>query len=96
MLLPVATLLNGLGLVMIHRLGLANGQNIGQGAAVRQLALDRRRCTGRGNPAAGRTRSPTLGAVRFTFGLAGIVLLLRPVTPILGRNINGCSSSDCS
>ncbi|NHN56168.1 FtsW/RodA/SpoVE family cell cycle protein [Calidifontibacter sp. DB0510] len=89
MLLPIATVLNGLGLVMIHRLDIAAGDDIGQGAAVRQLmwsalavimaiALffvlpDHRR----------------LRRYTFTFALAGIVLLMMPLLPVLGKNING-------
>ncbi|MBO1768370.1 FtsW/RodA/SpoVE family cell cycle protein [Allobranchiibius sp. GilTou38] len=88
-LLPVATLLNGLGLVMIHRLDLAQGHHIGQGAAVRQLLW-----TGISVLVAGVLLVVVrdhrrLGQYTFTFALAGLVLLLLPLTPILGRNING-------
>ena len=37
LLLPIVTLLNGLGLVMIHRLDLAAGRDISEGLALRQL-----------------------------------------------------------
>ncbi len=88
-LLPVATLLNGLGLVMIHRIDLAKGDAIGQGAAVRQLVW-----TGISVLVAGVLLvvirdHRRLGQYTYTFALAGLVLLLLPLTPILGRNING-------
>ena len=37
LILPIATLLNGLGLVMINRLDLANGRDLAEGMALRQL-----------------------------------------------------------
>lgn len=37
LMLPIITLLNGLGLVMIHRIDLANGTSISDGVALRQL-----------------------------------------------------------
>ena len=37
LLLPIVTLLNGLGLVMIHRLDLAHGRTQGEGLALKQL-----------------------------------------------------------
>ncbi|GAA3690820.1 cell elongation-specific peptidoglycan biosynthesis regulator RodA [Yimella lutea] len=90
-LLPIATLLNGLGLVMIHRLDLNSSKTNGllEGSALRQLVWsavaigaaiallfvisDHRR----------------LRRYTFTFGLAGIVLLMMPLLPVIGRNING-------
>lgn len=88
-LLPIATVLNGLGLVMIHRIDLAMGRHVGQGAALRQLIwsavavalailllfflTDHRRLRG----------------FTYTFALAGFVLLLLPLLPVLGKNING-------
>ncbi len=88
-LLPVATVLNGLGLVMIHRLDLAKGRNGGDAFAPRQmvwmtlgvaLALailwllrDHRR----------------LQRFTYTAMAAGLVLLLLPLLPGIGKNING-------
>ena len=88
-LLPIATLLNGLGLVMIHRIDLARHKTIGEGAALRQLmwsaiavgvaiALlfilrDHRR----------------LRRYTYTFAAAGLLLLMMPLLPFIGMNING-------
>jgi cell division protein FtsW (lipid II flippase) len=88
-LLPAATVLNGLGLVMIHRLDLAEGRDSGSAFATRQmiwmalgaaLALailwllrDHRR----------------LQRFTYTAMIAGLVLLLLPLVPHLGKNING-------
>ena len=85
-LLPIVTLLNGLGLVMIHRIDLAPGSPhaapkqlmwtaVGAAAAVALIFFvpDHRR----------------LRRYTFIFGLAGFVLLLTPLLPGIGRNING-------
>jgi cell division protein FtsW (lipid II flippase) len=88
-LLPAATVLNGLGLVMIHRLDLAENRSGGEAFAARQmiwmalgaaLALailwllrDHRR----------------LQRFTYTAMAAGLVLLLLPLLPGLGKNING-------
>ncbi|TWE10408.1 FtsW/RodA/SpoVE family cell cycle protein [Rudaeicoccus suwonensis] len=85
-LLPIVTLLNGLGLVMVHRIDLAPGDPhagpkqlmwtaVGVAAAIGMLFLvpDHRR----------------LRRYTFTFGAAGVVLLLTPLLPVIGRNING-------
>lgn len=85
-LLPIVTLLNGLGLVMIHRIDLAPGSPnaapkqlmwtaVGVAAAVAFLFIvpDHRR----------------LRRYTFILGLAGFALLLTPLLPVIGRNING-------
>ncbi|GAB3598998.1 FtsW/RodA/SpoVE family cell cycle protein [Angustibacter peucedani] len=87
-LLPIATVLNGLGLVMIHRLDLANHRS-GGGMAARQLIWmtvgvvlclailwllrDHRR----------------LQRFTYTAMAVGLGLLLLPLLPVLGKNING-------
>jgi cell division protein FtsW (lipid II flippase) len=85
-LLPIVTLLNGLGLVMIHRIDLAPGSPhaapkqlmwtaVAAAAAVALIFFvpDHRR----------------LRRYTFIFGLTGFVLLLTPLLPGIGRNING-------
>ncbi|MFN0093123.1 MAG: FtsW/RodA/SpoVE family cell cycle protein [Acidimicrobiales bacterium] len=81
LLLPLAGLLNGLGYVMITRLnerlaGLqATWTAIGVGAFVATLVVVR--------------RSRVLDRYRYTLGLAGVLLLVAPLVPFVGRTING-------
>ena len=80
-LLPLAALLNGLGYVFIARLdhklaGLqAMWTALGVAAFIGTLLVVR------------RTRD--LERYRYTFALIGIGLLLMPLLPVVGRNING-------
>src|SRR3954470_5256692 len=80
-LLPLATILNGVGYVFIARLdhrlaGLqAMWTALGVAAFVGTLLVVR------------RTRD--LERYRYTFALIGIGLLLMPLLPVVGRNING-------
>ncbi len=81
LLLPLAGLLNGLGYVFIARsdTGLAGLQAtwtaVGVAAFVGTLVLVR--------------RAKDLERYRYTFALGGIVLLLLPLAPVIGREING-------
>jgi cell division protein FtsW (lipid II flippase) len=81
MLLPLAGLLNGIGYVFIARLDpdLAALQALwtalGVGAFVATLALVR--------------RARDIERLRYTFALIGIGLLLMPLLPVIGQNING-------
>jgi cell division protein FtsW (lipid II flippase) len=84
-LLPVVTALNGLGLAMIYRVDLASQTSlsakqlmwttlgVGLFAAVLLLLRDHRR----------------LQAFTYTLGLAAILLLLLPLVPGIGKEING-------
>lgn len=86
-LLPVTVLLNGIGLIMIRRLDLA--AKAGTSVAGRQLMW-----TGVGVAAAVATlvlvRDHRKLARRSYTAMAGaLVLLLLPLTPVLGRSING-------
>lgn len=80
-LLPLAGLLNGIGYVIIARLdadlaGLqATWTAVGVGAYIATLFIVR------------RTRD--LERYRYTFMLLGVGLLLMPLLPVIGRNING-------
>ncbi len=80
-LLPMAGLLNGIGYVVIARLDrdLAGLQSlwtaIGVFAFIATLVVVR--------------RARDLERYRYTFALLGVGLLLMPLVPVIGRNING-------
>ena len=80
-LLPMAGLLNGIGYVMIARLDrdLAALQSlwtaVGIGAFIATLFIVR--------------RARDLERYRYTFALLGVGLLLMPLLPVVGRNVNG-------
>ncbi|MGO1560767.1 Cell division protein FtsW [Actinomycetales bacterium JB111] len=84
-ILPVVLLLNGIGLTMIYRLDIAEGTN----AINRQLMW-----TGLGMALAVAVLlvirdHRALRRLTYTSMIAGIVLLLLPMVPGLGRTING-------
>jgi len=86
-LLPVVSALNGLGLAIIHRIGLADSKSTPPAStqlvwmtlgvllfvAVLLVVRDHRR----------------LQAFTYTFGLAAIVLLIMPLLPVIGTTIHG-------
>jgi cell division protein FtsW (lipid II flippase) len=87
-LLPIATVLNGLGLVMIHRLDLAE-ERTGGGMAARQLlwmAIGVALCLAIVWVVHDHRR---LQRYTYTALAAGIALLLLPLLPVIGKNING-------
>ncbi|MGL5819590.1 MAG: FtsW/RodA/SpoVE family cell cycle protein [Phycicoccus sp.] len=86
LMLPIIALLNGLGLVMIHRIDIAEGRSIGEGVALRQLMW---------SALAVGIATAVLVVVhdhrllrRYTWlsGVAGFLLLLLPLTPGIGSN----------
>ncbi|KNX39612.1 FtsW/RodA/SpoVE family cell cycle protein [Luteipulveratus halotolerans] len=89
LLLPIATLLNGLGLVMIHRLDLADGKSIGEGSALKQLMWSGLACVVAMALLVAIKDHRRLSRYTFTLGLAGLFLLLLPLVPVIGKNING-------
>jgi cell division protein FtsW (lipid II flippase) len=80
-LLPVALLLNGIGYVFVARLNpdlaalQATWTALGVGAFIATLAVVR--------------RVADLERYRYIFAIIGIGLLLMPLVPVIGRNING-------
>jgi cell division protein FtsW (lipid II flippase) len=88
-ILPIATVLNGLGLVMIHRLDLAHHFNGSTSLATRQLMW-----SGIGIACAlavliGVRDHRSLIRYTYTAMIAGFGLLLLPLLPVIGRNIRG-------
>ena len=84
-LLPVVAALNGLGLALIHRIDLAIDTSdaskqlmwmtLGVALFIATLFLVR--------------DHRVLGRYTYTFGLAAIVLLLLPMLPVIGKEVNG-------
>jgi cell division protein FtsW (lipid II flippase) len=88
-LLPIATAINGIGLVVIHRLDLAEGRDFGQSLAFKQLIW-----TAVGVAAAVAVLlllrdHRVLRRYTYTAMVAGLALLLLPLLPLLGHTING-------
>lgn len=88
-ILPIATAINGLGLVMIHRLDLAEKRPIADSLALKQMIW-----TGLGIVACGVVVwvvQDHRGLARYTYTAmaTGLILLLLPLLPFVGKNING-------
>ncbi len=88
-LLPMATLLNGIGLVMIHRLDVANDRSLGSSYALKQITW-----TTLGVVAAAviivlLRDHRVLSRYTYIAMVAGLVLLLLPLVPVIGKTING-------
>jgi len=88
-LLPTATLLNGLGLVMIHRIDVARGRDIMEGAALRQLMWSTIAVSAAITLLFLIRDHRKLRRYTFTFAAAGLALLMMPMLPFIGMNING-------
>jgi len=85
LLLPVATLLNGIGLVMIHRLDEA----LDTSSASRQFLWSALGIVAAGVVLTFVRDHRILRRYTWTAAVAGLVLLLLPMVPGLGRTVNG-------
>jgi cell division protein FtsW (lipid II flippase) len=88
-LLPIATALNGLGLVLIHRIDLAKHREVANSLALKQLIW-----TTIGVAAAVAVLlllrdHRVMARYTYTTMAAAILLLLLPLVPGLGRKVNG-------
>lgn len=89
LLLPVATLLNGLGLVMIWRIDLASGRDPGAWVVNRQLLWSAVAVAVAATVLVLVKDHRTLRRYTFTAMAVGFVLLLLPMVPVLGYEENG-------
>ncbi|MFZ1286180.1 MAG: FtsW/RodA/SpoVE family cell cycle protein [Candidatus Phosphoribacter sp.] len=89
LLLPIATLLNGLGLVMIHRLDLAAGNFGFEGDAFRQLIWTGISVTVAAGVLWLLRDHRTLRRYTYTAMAAGVLLLVLPLMPVIGNEQYG-------
>jgi cell division protein FtsW (lipid II flippase) len=89
LLLPIVTLLNGLGLVMIYRLDLAEGRSITEGLALRQLTWSAVAVAIAAVVLFVLRDHRTLRRYTFTAAVVGFGLLVLPLLPGIGRTVNG-------
>ena len=88
-LLPVATVLNGLGIAMIYRIDIAYGDSGWESAAVRQIVWSAIAIVAGIATILIIRNHRVLFRYTYLSGLIAIVLLLLPLLPGLGREVNG-------
>ena len=89
LLLPIVTLLNGLGLVMIHRLDIAKGNSVSEGLALKQLIWSALAVAIAGAVLFLLRDHRALRRYTFTAAVVGFGLLILPLIPGLGRQVYG-------
>jgi cell division protein FtsW (lipid II flippase) len=89
LLLPIVTLLNGLGLVMIHRLDIAKGRDISEGLALKQLTWSALAVAIAAVVLVVLRDHRILRRYTFTAAVAAFILLVLPLVPGIGRSVNG-------
>jgi cell division protein FtsW (lipid II flippase) len=89
LLLPITTALNGLGLVMIHRLDLAKGQLGADGDAYRQIIWTALAVALACAVIIGLRDHRLLRRFTYVSMAVGFILLLLPLVPGLGQTVNG-------
>lgn len=88
-LLPIATVLNGLGIAMIYRIDIATGDAGWDSAAVRQIAWSVIAIVAAFATILLIRNHRVLFRYTYLSGLIAIVLLLLPLVPGLGRQVSG-------
>jgi cell division protein FtsW (lipid II flippase) len=88
---PIATMLNGLGITMIHRLDLATGVTGWQAAGVRQMAWTAVALIIAIGVLLLVRNYRVLLRYRYIAMLVGVVLLTMPLWPVIGRTVNGAT-----
>lgn len=89
LILPIVTVLNGLGIAMIYRLDIAEGFSGWESAGVRQMVWTGIAIIIAIGVIALIRNHRVLQRYRYVSMLSGIVLLLLPMLPIIGATING-------
>lgn len=90
-IVPIATMLNGLGLTMIHRLDIAAGSTGWEAAGIRQMAWTAIALVIAIVVLVLVRNYRVLLRYRYLAMLAGVVLLTMPFWPVIGRTVNGAT-----
>jgi len=88
-ILPIATVLNGLGIAAIYRLDLAGGYSGWDSVAVRQIVWSGLAIVCALAVIVLLKNHRVLQRYRYIAMFVGLVLLLLPMLPVIGQNING-------
>jgi cell division protein FtsW (lipid II flippase) len=89
LILPIATLLNGLGIVMLHRIDIARSNDFAEGLALRQLTWSALAVAIAAGVVIVLRDHRLLRRYTYIAGLIAVVLLLLPLLPFIGREILG-------
>ncbi len=86
LMLPIVTLLNGLGLVMIHRIDVARGNSLTEGVALRQLMWSALAVAIAAGVIIVLRDHRILRRYTYLAGVLGFGLLLLPLLPVIGTS----------
>lgn len=89
LLLPIVTVLNGMGIAMIYRLDIAEGSTGWSAFSTRQIVWSAIAIIGAITVILVIRNHRILFRYTYLFGFAAFVLLLLPLVPGLGRRVNG-------
>ena len=89
--LPIATLINGLGIAMIHRIDIADNITGWSATGIRQIAWTAVAMVAFVLVLLVIRNYRVLLRYRYLAMLAGVVLLLLPLLPVIGRTVNGAT-----
>ena len=90
-IVPIATMLNGLGITMIHRLDIAAGSSGWEAAGVRQMAWTAVALVIAIGVLLLVKNYRVLLRYRYLAMLVGVILLTMPLWPVIGRTVNGAT-----
>jgi cell division protein FtsW (lipid II flippase) len=89
LIVPIATVLNGLGIAMIYRIDLANGDSGWASAGIRQIVWAAMAISIAIGVLLVVRNHRVLQRYRYVAMFTGIALLLLPMLPVVGETING-------
>lgn len=89
LIVPIATVLNGLGIAMIYRIDLANGDSGWASAGIRQIVWTAMAISIAIGVLLVVRNHRVLQRYRYVAMFTGIALLLLPMLPLVGETING-------